>query len=84
MNKRIYKTWEDVYPLTILKMRYGGKYIAFNAVEDSGFVQSVNTEEVHYMIDEWLKENVSPCPYGVGDTIREAMCDLLNNMNKEY
>jgi len=52
MSKRIYKTWEDIYPLTLIQMRYGGKYIAFNAEEDAGFVQNVNTEEVHYQLKE--------------------------------
>ena len=44
MSKRIYKTWEDIYPLTLIQMRYGGKYVAFNAEEDTTFVQNVNTE----------------------------------------
>lgn len=44
-NKRVYKEWEDIYPLTLIKLRFGG-YVAFNAEEDAGFVQSVNNEEV--------------------------------------
>lgn len=83
MNKRIYKTWEDIHPLTLIQMRFGGKYIAFNAEEDAGFVQDVNTEEVHYRLNDWLEENVDPCPYGVGDTIMEAMNNLLESMNKK-
>ena len=83
MNKRIYKTWEDIYPLTLIQMRYGGKYIAFNAEEDARFVQNVNTEEVHYHLNEWLEEKVDPCPYGVGETIMDAMNNLLEAMNKQ-
>ena len=83
MSKRIYKTWEDIYPLTLIQMRYGGKYIAFNADEDARFVQNVNTEEVHYQLNEWLEKNVDPCPYGVGETIMDAMNNLLESMNKQ-
>lgn len=78
--------WEDIYPLTLIKMRYGGKYIAFNAPEDSGHIQNVNTEEVHYHLEDWLDENVAPCPYGVGSTIMEALNNLLvaiNNSNNK-
>lgn len=77
-----YKIWEDIYPLTLIQMRFGGKYIAFNAEEDSGFVQNVNNEEVFYVLESWLEENVSPCPYGVGNTIIGAMNNLLEKMNK--
>jgi hypothetical protein len=83
MSKRIYKEWEDIYPLTLITMRYGGKYVVFNAEEDAGFVQEVNTEEVSYQLEEWLKENVDPCLYGVGDTIMGAMNNLLESMNKQ-
>jgi hypothetical protein len=83
MSKRVYKTWEDIYPLTLIQMRFGGKYLAFNAEEDSGFVQDVNTEEVYYRLNDWLEENVDPCAYGVGDTIMEAMNNLLESMNKK-
>jgi hypothetical protein len=83
MSKRVYKTWEDIYPLTLIQMRFGGKYLAFNAEEDSGFVQDVNTEEVYYRLNDWLEENVDPCAYGVGDTIMEAMNNLLESMKKK-
>lgn len=81
MGKRIYNTWEDIYPLTLINLRFGG-YVAFNAEEDAGFVQSVNTEEVSYQLESWLETNVEPCPYGVGKTIMEAMNNLLDSMNK--
>ena len=82
MTNRIYKTWEDIYPLTLINLRFG-KYVAFNAEEDAGFVQEVNTEEVHYDLMNWLETNVSPCPYGVGDTIIETLNNLLETMNKK-
>ena len=81
MKKKVYYEWEDIYPLTLIQMRYGSKYIAFNCEEDSGYVQTVNTEEVHYILNKWLEENVS-CKYGVGNTIMEAMNNLLETMNK--
>jgi hypothetical protein len=88
MSKRIYKTWEDIYPLTLIRMRYetryGESYVAFNAEENSGSVQEVNREEVSYELREWLERNVDPlgCPYGVGKTVIEAMNNLLEEMNK--
>ena len=80
---KTYNNWEDIYPLTLIQMRFGGKYVAFNAEEDAGFIQEVNTEEVHYRLEEWLDENVDPCPYGVGNTIMDAMNNLLFKV-KEY
>ena len=82
MSKRVYRTWEDIYPLTLITMRYGGKYVAFNTEEDSGFVQNVNREEVSYELEAWLDRNVDPCPYGVGATIMDAMNNLLEKMNQ--
>lgn len=80
MGKRVYKEWEDIYPLTLINLRFGG-YVAFNAEEDAGFVQSVNNEEVSYELTYWLKREVDPCPYGVGNTIMETMNNLLEKMN---
>ena len=82
MSRRVYKEWEDIYPLTLINLRFGG-YVAFNAEEDAGFVQEVNTEDLHYRLESWLEENVSPCPYGVGSTIMDTMNDLLEKMNQK-
>jgi len=78
-----FKNYEDIYPLTIITMRFsgGGKYVAFNAPEDSGYVQEVNTEEISYRLKEWLEENVL-FPYGVGNTIWEALDNLIE-MSKD-
>ena len=73
---------EDIYPLTLIKMRFGGKYVAFNLEEDLGIIQSTNTEEVHYALDSWLEAHVF-CPYGVGRTIKEAMDNLLQACNDD-
>jgi len=80
VGKRVYKEWEDIYPLTLINLRFGG-YVAFNADEDARFVQSVNNEEVCYELKDWLEREVGPCPYGVGQTIMEAMNNLLEKMN---
>ncbi len=78
---REYKQWEDIYPLTLIKLRYGDKYVAINCEEDSKHIQDINTECFHYYLEEWLEENVKPCPYGVGTTIKECMDNLLVAMN---
>ncbi len=80
LGRRVYKEWEEIYPLTLIKLRFGG-YIAFNAEEDAEFVQEVNTEEISFRLESWLEENVDPCPYGVGRTITETMNNLLERMN---
>lgn len=81
-SKRVYKQWEDIYPLTLINLNFGG-YIAFNAEEDVSFVQDVNTEDVSYELKAWLERNVDPCPYGIGNTIAETMDNLLSKMNNE-
>jgi len=80
MEKKI-ENIEDIYPLTIVKMRYGGKIVIFNADNDSGFVDSVQgDEEVYYVINDWLEEHVSPCLYGIGDTIWSAFEDYKKRL----
>lgn len=71
------KRIEDIYPLTIIKMRYGGKIVLFQDEGDSSFVSKVQgNEEVFYNVDEWMKEWVSPCIYGIGETIDDAFQDF--------
>ena len=82
MIKKI-KHIEDIYPLTIVKMRYGDKIVIFNANNDAGFVNSVQgNEEVYYILEKWMKENVEPCLYGIGDTIWEAFEDYKKRYYK--
>ena len=82
MTKKVYKEWEDIYPLTLINLRFGG-YVAFKAEEDADFIQSVNNEEVSYELVSWLEREVDPCPYGIGKTITEAMNNLLEKLNNE-
>jgi len=73
-----FKDYHDIYPLTIVNMRFGDKYVAFNCDNDAGFVDSVQgDEEVCYRLEEWMEENVSPCLYGIGTTIWEALDNLI-------
>lgn len=80
-HKRVYRNWEDIYPLTLIKLRFG-RYVAFNADEDASFVKEVNTEEVSYNLKDWLDENVYPVPYGIGYTITSTMNNLLDKLNQ--
>jgi hypothetical protein len=75
---------EDIYPITIVSMRFGGKFVILNATTDAGsgsesgipWADSIQgDEEVYYRINEWLEENVSPCNYGIGNSLGEAFED---------
>lgn len=64
------KTIDDIYPRTIVKMRFGGKYAIFEADAESwiGVIPNVQeSEEVYYECDIYLEENCY-CRYGIGDT----------------
>jgi hypothetical protein len=81
MKNKINKI-EDIYPLTIVRMRYGSQFVIFNADNDAGFIDLVQgDEEVYYVINEWLKENVSPCCYGIGYDIYSAFLDFQERYN---
>lgn len=78
MSKNYTNTNEklDIYPLTIVTMRYGGKIVVLNCEADSGFVSDIEgNENIFTRIEEWMEENVDPCNYGIGDTISEALDD---------
>ena len=78
---------EDIYPLTIVKTRFG-KIVILNAETDAGegsldmswtdYIQG--DEEVQYRLNEWMKENVEPCPYGIGETIAESFEDFKKRL----
>jgi hypothetical protein len=82
--KREIEKIEDIYPLTIVKTRFG-KIVILNAEVDAGegdkslemswanYIQGV--EEVQYRLNDWMVENVEPCLYGIGNTILEAFDD---------
>lgn len=76
-----YKEWEDIYPLTVVSMRYGGKYVSFNCSEDMNVVQNVNTEEVSYELESWLSKHCL-VEYGVGSSIMNSLNQLLEKINK--
>lgn len=44
MNRKI-ENIDDIYPLTIVKMRYGNKIVIFNVDNDDGFIDSVQGDE---------------------------------------
>ena len=62
-----------------------GKIIIFNADNDTSFIDSAQgDEEVYYVINEWLEEHVSPCLYGIGNTIWEAFEDYKKRLRTNY
>lgn len=81
---------EDIYPLTIVKTRFGGKIVICNFEVDAGegdktlemswinYIQG--SEDVSYRLLDWLEEYVSPRLYGVGDTLDEAFADYKKRM----
>jgi hypothetical protein len=89
---------EDIYPLTIVKTRFG-KIVICNFEVDAGesdealemslinYIQGV--EEVQYRLSEWMEEHVAPCLYGIGNTIQDAFenykkkCCILMQHNKQ-
>lgn len=77
MKKHIEKI-EDIYPLVIVSMRFGGKFVILNLEVDSAhslIADIESEEEVSYIINDWLEENISPHYYGIGDTIQNAFKD---------
>ena len=76
------KKIEEIFPLTIVNMRYGQRLVIFNAYSICDFIASVQEdEEVHYILEEWLEEHVLPfCNYGIGETIEEAFEDYKKRL----
>lgn len=74
---------EDIYPLTIVKMNYGGKIIILNSESDNSEIHDIQLdEEPSYRLSEWLEENISPQCYGVGNTIFDAFEDYKKRYNE--
>jgi len=74
-----FKTYEDIYPLTIVQMRYGGKYVAFNVEADCEIVINVQIdEEAMYDTKSYIDKEFFGS-YGVGNTIWEALDNLILN-----
>lgn len=78
MSKK-FKNYEDIYPLTIVQMRYGGKYVAFNMESDSSLIHDVQLgEEAMYDIKKYIEDKYSGS-YGIGDTVWAALDRLIEN-----
>lgn len=72
------KKVEDIYPLTIISMRYGGKIIIFNAYSSLSDIETAaEDEDVFYDIENWLIDNIA-VNFGIGDSIDKAFEDYLN------
>ena len=78
MSKK-FKNYEDIYPLTIVQMRYGDKYVAFNIESDSSLVHDVQLgEEAMYDTKKYIEDKFFGA-YGIGATIWEALDKLIEN-----
>jgi len=77
MNKKIkVEKIEDIYPLTIISMRYGGKIVIANTIAENSVIQDLQElEEPHYDLEKWIDKNVFPNYYGIGDTVYNAFED---------
>lgn len=80
MNK--FKNYEDIFPLTIVQMRYGGKYVAFNVEADCKTVLDVQLdEEAMYDTKSFIEREYFGL-YGIGETIWEALDNLIIKQNE--
>jgi len=85
MNNRAPQKIEDIYPLTIIAMRYGGRFVIFNCEEDADFVASVQgDEEVSYGTEEWMEKNASFVVYGIGADLYSAFEDYKERLKNSY
>ena len=79
--KKKFKTYEDIYPLTIVQMRFGDKYVAFNCEADCGIVLDVQLdEEAMYNTKDFIEKKIA-LPYGIGNTIWESLDNLILNQD---
>jgi hypothetical protein len=81
MKKDKIEKIEDIYPLTIVTRRYGGKIVIFNSESDNSNIHEIQLgEEPHYRLKELMEENVSPQCYGIGDTVWNAFEDYKKRL----
>lgn len=75
---------EDIYPLTIISMRYKDRLIMFNCTTNMEFISdAVNSEEISYDIEEWLEIRVKKeygINYGIGHTIWDTFQDYKQRL----
>jgi len=80
MNKTV-KTYEEIYPLTVIQMKYGGKYVAFQTESDARVVIDTQMdEEAMYDVKGHIEKQFFGL-YGVGDTVFSALDNLVVNHN---
>lgn len=78
-----YKNYDEIYPLTIVQMRYGGKYVAFNVDVDCETVHDVQlSEEAMYNTKSFIEKKYFGS-YGIADTLWGALDNLILNHNKD-
>lgn len=80
------KQYEDIYPLTIIQMRYGGKYVTSNTIAENKLIQDIQElEDYHYKSDKEIIEKFKSygLECGIGKTIWESLDNLIENQDDE-
>lgn len=73
MNKQI----EDIYPLTIIRTRFG-KFVILNCESDADCVTILESDElVQYNIHDYMNREFPFLFYGVGDNLNNAFYNFL-------
>lgn len=76
MKKLKIEKIDDIYPLTIFIMKYGGKIIILNSESlNSKIIEIQFDENPSYDLEEWMVKNISPIHYGIGYDITDAFED---------
>lgn len=67
---------EDIYPLTIVQMRYGGKIVIFNCDCDVECVDNIQGVEDYWLkVEEYMSDKFSSIVYGIGENLEDAFKD---------
>lgn len=75
---------ENIFPLTIIRMRFGGKIVIFNAECDNDFVEKIQkNKEVASKLTEYIEDHVWT-PYGIGKTLDEAFADFRRRTGDSF
>lgn len=71
------KRIEDIYPLTIVKMRFGGKIVIVEGESDYTCVGSLQgNENWSYNPHEYMSKEWDHINYGIGEDIYSAFLDF--------
>ena len=75
------KRIEDIYPCTIINMRFGDDFVIFNSHSDNTDIASIEeNEEIYYELDDHIRNKIlSFYCCGKGDTIQKAFEDYQLN-----